>query len=198
MAGIPVLATGGIGGVHRGASESHDISADLYELSRRQVAVVCAGAKAILDLPATLEVLESLSVPVIGYETDALPAFFCRESGLLVTTRVDDLNEMARLVCGHWSLPSSGGLVFAVPPPEESALTRKYVEDCLLEAEEKARKTGISGPALTPYLLGQMDSLSDGKTRESNKALLRRNAEVAADFATSLSQEKQHSLKDRP
>lgn len=187
--GIPILATGGIGGVHRGAAENRDVSADLFELSRRHVVVVCAGAKAILDLPATLEELESLSVPVIGYRTRTFPAFFCSESGLALSNSVDDVKDVARFAHMHWSLPSLGGLVLAVAPPAEKALSQGLVESGILTAEEEAKTADIKGAALTPFLLSRLDAITGGKTREANKALLRRNAEVAAELATSLTQE---------
>jgi pseudouridine-5'-phosphate glycosidase len=186
-AGITVLATGGIGGVHRGESRTWDVSADLEELARRRVVVVCSGAKAILDLPATLERLESLGVPVVGLDCSLFPAFFCRDSGLPLTAQVSAPADMTPIARRHWSL-GGGGLMLAVPPPEAAAVPRTLLERHLREAEAQARVAKIAGPALTPFLLARLDSLSGGRTRAANKALLRRNAEVAAELATALSQ----------
>ncbi len=183
MAGIPVMATGGIGGVHRGAETTMDISADLEELATTRVAVVCAGAKAILDLPRTLEYLETRGVPVAGYRTDAFPGFFIRDSGLDAPLRVDTPEEAARLMAAHWGLPGAGGLVIANPAPAESALDRYIAEDAIAEALVEAARENISGKPLTPFLLDRLAELTGGDSLEANIALLRNNARLAARIA---------------
>jgi pseudouridylate synthase len=182
-AGIRVFATGGIGGVHRGAEETFDISADLTELARTPVAVVCAGAKAILDLPRTLEMLETLGVPVVGYGTNELPGFYSRESGLALQCRVDSPQEAARLMTTQWGLGLSAGIVFGNPPPEKSALSRHEVEALIGRALAAAAAEKIQGKRVTPYLLESMSKGSGGKTLETNVALLLNNARVAAQIA---------------
>lgn len=182
-AGIRVFATGGIGGVHRGGEKSFDISADLTELARTPVAAVCAGAKAVLDLPRTLEVLETLGVPVVGYGTNEFPAFYSRESGLRLDYRVDRPEEAARLMEAQWDLGLTAGIVFANPPPAESALVGAEVERLIEAALSAAARVGISGKAVTPYLLDQLAKKSGGRTLEANVALLVANARVAARIA---------------
>ncbi len=182
-AGIRVFATGGIGGVHRGASVSGDVSADLVELARNPVAVVCAGAKSILDLPRTLEALETLGVPVVGYGTERFPAFFSRDSGLGLDARVDTAEEAARLMRAQWSLELAGGLVFANPPPASSALDPDDLERHLSTAMDEARGAGVTGKAVTPYLLGRLADLTGGASVGANIALLQHNAKVAAEIA---------------
>ncbi|MFQ5747523.1 MAG: pseudouridine-5'-phosphate glycosidase [Gemmatimonadota bacterium] len=181
-AGIRVFATGGIGGVHRGGEESLDVSADLVELARSSVAVVCAGAKAILDLRRTLEMLETLGVPVIGYGTDELPAFYATESGLAVPHRADTPEEVARLLDAQWGL-GPGGVVVAVPPPAAEALEREEMEALVARALADAGDAGIDGAELTPYLLAHLAEASGGRTLAANLALLARNARVAARIA---------------
>lgn len=185
-AGIRTVATGGIGGVHRGGEGTLDISADLVELARRPVAVVCSGAKAVLDLPRTLEVLETLGVPVVGYGTDELPAFYARESGLRLEHRVETPEEAAAVVRARWSLGLTGGVAFAVPPPEDAALPRAEVEAWVARASEEAAARGVSGKRLTPFLLDRLARLSEGRTLTANLALLERNARVAARIALAL------------
>ncbi len=182
-AGIRVFATGGIGGVHRGVEETLDISADLTELARTPVAVVCAGAKAILDLPRTLEMLETLGVPVVGYGTSELPAFYSRESGLTLQCRVDSPQEAARLMATQWGLGLSAGIVFGNPPPEKSALSRHEVEALIEKALVSAAAEKIQGKRVTPFLLESMSKDSGGRTLEANVALLLNNARVAAQIA---------------
>ncbi|MGC1943355.1 MAG: pseudouridine-5'-phosphate glycosidase [Candidatus Acidiferrales bacterium] len=182
-AGIRVFATGGIGGVHRGAEETFDISADLTELARTPVAVVCAGAKAILDLPRTLETLETLGVPVVGYGTSELAAFYSRESGLTLQCRVDSAQEAARLMATQWGLGLSAGIVFANPPPEKSALPWRDVEALIGKALVSAAAEKIQGKRVTPYLLESLSKGSKGKTLDANVALLLNNARVAAGIA---------------
>lgn len=182
-AGIRVFATGGIGGVHRG--DRGDVSADLAELARTPVAVVCAGAKSILDLPRTLEWLETAGVPVIGWRTDEFPAFFSRGSGLAVSARGDSATEIARMLTRHWALGLAGSLV-AVPVPGEEAVEPDRVESALVEAEQAARDQSIDGAALTPFLLMQLAKLTGGATTRANVALLENNARAAASLAQAL------------
>lgn len=183
-AGLQVFATGGIGGVHRGGTG--DVSADLPELARTPVAVVCAGAKAILDLPRTLEWLETAGVPVLGWQTDTFPAFFSRDSGLPVSQRVDTLEQAAALIRTHWAMGLGSGLLLAVPCPEEAALPFAAVQAALAQAEAEAAAQGVHGKALTPFLLARLAEHTGGASLEANKALLRRNARLAAELARAL------------
>jgi pseudouridine-5'-phosphate glycosidase len=187
-AGIPLLATGGIGGVHRGAGTSFDISPDLPELSRCSAAVVCSGAKGFLDLAATLEVLETLGVPVVGFGTLELPAFYTRESGLSLEHRVDTPAEAARLLAVHRRLGLPGAIVFAHPPPADQALEREESERLIAEALVTADRAGIRGQASTPFLLDHLGQASGGRTLETNVALLRANARLAARIAVAWSE----------
>jgi pseudouridylate synthase len=194
-AGIRVVATGGIGGAHRGSENTFDISADLTELARTSVAVVCAGAKAILDLPRTVEVLETLGIPVVGYGTNEFPAFYSRESGLPLQHRVDTPDEAARLMCIHWDLGwlgqgSTAGIVIVNPPPAEKALPRAEVESLVTAALESAEAQGIRGKGVTPFLLLELGRNSGGKTLEANIALLHSNARLAASIAAAYSARK--------
>jgi pseudouridylate synthase len=186
-AGIPVFATGGIGGVHRGAELSFDISADLAEIARTPVAVVCAGAKAILDLPRTLEVLETLGVPVVGYRTNKLPGFYVEDSGLPLQARLDAPDEAARLMQIHWELGLTSGIVFCNPPPG-SALQKDEVDAWIAQALQSAADAGIRGKAVTPYLLDYLAKASHGQTLETNIALLVNNARIAAQIAKAYSE----------
>jgi pseudouridine-5'-phosphate glycosidase len=183
LAGIRAFATGGIGGVHRGAELSFDISADLPEIARSPVAVVCAGAKAILDLPRTLEMLETLGVPVVGYRTNKFPAFYVEDSGLPLQSRVDAPVEAARLMQIHWDLGLSSGILFCNPPPSASALRKHEVDAWITQALQSAAAEGIRGKAVTPYLLDHLAKASGGQTLETNIALLVHNARVAAQIA---------------
>lgn len=183
-AGIQVFATGGIGGVHRNAP--FDISADLPELSQRPVVVVCAGAKAILDLPATLEYLETAGVPVVGYQTDSFPAFYSRNSGLPVQTRVDTAQEVARIAQAHWELGISSAVLVAVPPPEDVAIPPEIVNAAIDQALAEASAQGIRGQAVTPFLLGRVSELTGGASLKANLGLLLHNAQVAAQVAMEL------------
>ncbi len=187
QAGIRVLATGGIGGVHRDGQNSFDISADLTELARTPIAVVCSGAKVILDLPRTLEVLETLGVPVVGYGTSDFPAFYARESGLRLEACVDSPEEAARLMNVHESLGISSAVLFCNPPPASSALSRMEVESLIEDALKSASNEGIQGKRVTPYLLDYLAKGSHGRTLEANIALLVENARVAAQIAVSYS-----------
>ncbi len=182
LAGIRVFVTGGIGGVHRGGENSLDVSADLTELAHRQVAVVCAGAKSILDLRRTLQVLETNGVPVIGYDTDWFPAFHVRDSGIELTSRIDTPREAAAVMESHWRL-GLGGLVFAAPIPEDAALDADEIERLVAHVEAEAAMHGVGGKALTPYLLKRLAELSDGRTVTANIALMENNARIGADLA---------------
>ena len=186
MAGIRVFATGGIGGVHRGGESSMDVSADLSELGRTQVAVVCAGAKAILDLPRTLEVLETMGVPVVGFGTKEFPAFYCRESGLPLLHSVATPKEAAEIMNVQWGLKSAqtGGILFVNPPPAESALAKQQVEKFIEEAMAAAAKQGIKGKEATPFLLREVSRLSEGKTLKANIDLLVSNARLAGRISS--------------
>ena len=157
-AGLRVFVTGGLGGVHRGVADSWDISADLSELMQTDVAVVCAGVKSILDIPKTLEVLETAGVPVIGYQTDDFPAFFTRSSGCPVLQRMDDLGDVARVIEAKFAMGLKGGLVLANPIPEASALKADEIDRVIAEALEDASAKGISGKAVTPFLLRRVSS----------------------------------------
>jgi len=182
LAGIEVFATGGIGGVHRGASSTFDVSADLYELARTPVAVVCSGAKSILDVPATLEMLESLGVPVLGLATTRFPAFHLRDSGLPVPHPVQDAREAARVAAAVLALERTG-LVVANPVSAEEAMDRETVEHLVEQAERGARTANVAGKALTPFLLDALAASSGGATLRTNRALLVDNARAAAEVA---------------
>lgn len=182
--GIHVMATGGIGGVHRG--HPFDVSADLTELARTPVTVVCAGPKALLDLALTLEHLETLGVPVIGYQTDTLPAFFARSSGLPVDVRVDTPEDVARIVRARRALGVPGGELVCVPVPEEAALPAEVAEAAIAEAQRRADDAGVRGAAATPFLLAEIARLTEGASVRANMALLRNNARVAAAIARAL------------
>lgn len=184
-AGIRLFATGGIGGVHRGAEKTFDVSADLRELGRTPVAVVSAGAKAILDLKLTAEVLETEGVPVVGYRCDELPGFYTRDSGLAVDHRVETPAEAAALLRAHWSL-GLGGVLVANPVPEGEALGRAEVDDWIARALADAAAIGIAGKGVTPFLLERLADLSGGETAKTNEALLEANARVAAEIAVAL------------
>jgi pseudouridine-5'-phosphate glycosidase len=184
-AGIRTFATGGIGGVHRGAADTWDVSADLTELARTPVAVVCAGAKSILDLSRTLEVLETLSVPVVGVGTDDFPAFYVRSSGLPLSARVDSPKEAAALCQDHWSLLGRG-VVLAQPLDAALALDSDEFATALVVAERQATAEGVRGPALTPYLLARLAEITGGRTLRANQALIVANARLAALVAAAL------------
>jgi pseudouridine-5'-phosphate glycosidase len=189
-AGIQVFATGGIGGVHRALSPAHtsmDISADLPELAHTPVIVVCAGAKAILDLPATLEWLETHGVPVIGYGTDEFPAFYSRESGLRLDARADTPAEVAALARAHWQEAGlTSGLLVCVPCPAEAAQPAEAMERAIAIALRDADAQGVRGKAVTPFLLSRVSELTHGDSKTANLALLENNAKIAAQIALQL------------
>ncbi|MBP5238046.1 MAG: pseudouridine-5'-phosphate glycosidase [Clostridia bacterium] len=183
MAGIKIFATGGIGGVHRGAETTMDISADLEELARTPVMVVCAGAKSILDLGLTLEYLETRGVPVIGYGTNELPAFYTRKSGFGVDYRVDSEEELARAFrCGE-TMSLGGGMLVANPIPEEYSMDKEYIDSAIDEAIAQSRAKGIKGKEITPFLLAKVKELTGGLSLESNIQLVLNNARLAARTA---------------
>jgi pseudouridine-5'-phosphate glycosidase len=186
LAGVQVFATGGIGGVHRGAHETWDISADLTELARTPVLVVCAGAKAILDLPATIEYLETAGVPVLGLGADELPAFYSATSGLPVA-RIETVAEVARVWRAHRAL-GGGGMLLAVPPPAEVALPSAEVESAITRALAKASAAGVRGQAVTPFLLAAVAEETHGESMHTNIALLRQNARIAAQVARAIAE----------
>ena len=187
MAGIRVFATGGIGGVHRGAETTMDISADLEELAQTDVAVVCAGAKSILDLGLTLEYLETKGVPVIGYQTDELPAFYCRRSGFGVDYRMDTGAEIAAAIHAKTLANLKGGMLIVNPIPEEYAMPEDKMNDCISQAISIANANGVKGKAITPFLLDKIKSLTDGKSLEANIKLVFNNARLGAEIAKALS-----------
>jgi pseudouridine-5'-phosphate glycosidase len=182
--GVHLVGTGGIGAVHRGAAG--DISADLVELSQTPVAVVCSGAKSILDLPRTLEWLETFSVPVVGWETDELPAFFSRSCGLPTSCSVASAEEAADLLRVHWKVSPTRGALICVPCPQAVAVPLQDVEVALQQAEDEASAGGITGKDITPYMLARLGELTDGATLRANLALLRNNAAIAADLAVAM------------
>ena len=185
-AGVQVFATGGTGGVHRGVEQTMDVSADLQELARTPVTVVSAGVKSILDIPRTLEYLETMGVPVLGFGTDDFPAFFTRGSGSNVPHRVDSAVDAAAIMAAHWSSGLGSGLLLANPIPAESAMEPDYINGTIARAVSDAEAHGVSGKDLTPYLLGRIVELTDGKSLEANIALVKNNARVAADVAVAL------------
>jgi pseudouridine-5'-phosphate glycosidase len=185
-AGIRVFATGGIGGVHRGATDSFDISADLAALSRYRVITVCAGAKAILDLPKTLEVLETLGVPVIGYRTDELPAFYSRSSGLKLDLIASEPEHIAATALAHWQMGFATGLLVVAPVPVEDEAPANEIEDVIEEALEAAKEQRVAGKAVTPFLLSRIAQRTEGRALRANKSLLRNNARIAGEIARAL------------
>ena len=186
MAGITVFATGGIGGVHRGAEHTDDVSADLTALGRIPVAVVCAGAKSILDLPRTVERLETLGVPVYGYRCDEFPAFWRRSSGLKLDQRFEELGSLAAAIREHWALGTGTGVVVANPVPEAHELEARSYDQAMKRALERVEKQGIRGRAVTPALLETIQEATGGKATTSNIALLEHNANVAGGLALAL------------
>jgi pseudouridine-5'-phosphate glycosidase len=188
MAGIKVFATGGIGGVHK--ESAFDISTDLRSLAEIPTVVVCAGAKAILDLPATLEYLETMGVPVVGYQTDEFPAFYSRESGLGVSVRLDSPKEIADFAKAHWNLGMKSGILVTNPIPETEAISKSKMEPIIAQASAEAIAQGIHGQKLTPFLLGRISELTKGKSLKANLALLLNNARLAAEIAKEMGSKK--------
>lgn len=183
LAGVKIFVTGGIGGVHRGVEDTMDISADLQELARTNVCVICAGAKAILDLPRTLEYLETMGVPVLGYGVEELPAFYSRESGLKVDYRVDSGLEVAKILKEKWDMNLNGGVLVTNPIPHEYSYDFKEMEKIIDKAMVEMRKQGIKGKDTTPFLLAYIKELTGGNSLESNIALVLNNAVVGAGIA---------------
>lgn len=191
MAGIRVFATGGIGGVHRGAAESMDISADLTELGRTPVAVVCAGVKSILDIGLTLEFLETQGVPVLGFQTAELPAFYSRESGFGVDFEIDSASDTAQFLHAQWSMGMTGGAVIANPVPEANALPSAMINAHIASAINEAEALGIKGKNITPFLLKRVAELTEGVSLATNIALVLNNAKVAGYIAVAYAEQAQ-------
>ncbi len=187
MAGIKVFATGGIGGVHRGAQETFDISADLDELSETNIAVICAGAKSILDLGLTMEYLETKRVEVIGYKTKTLPAFYTKESDYFVNHELDTPKEIASLLKTKWDLGLTGGVLIANPIPDEYSMDKKIIDKAIDEAIKEMNKLGIIGNKTTPYLLAKIKDITGGSSLKSNIALVFNNCKLASQIAKELS-----------
>ncbi len=181
LSGIKVFATGGIGGVHK--ESAFDISTDLKALAETPMIVVCAGAKAILDLPATLEYMETMGIPVVGYQTDEFPAFYSRESGLKVSARLDTPAEIARFAQHHWNLGLRSAILVTNPVPETEAIPKSEMEPFIAQASAEAVEKGIHGQALTPFLLGRISELTKGRSLKANLALLLNNAKLAGEIA---------------
>nr|WP_296767427.1 pseudouridine-5'-phosphate glycosidase [Rhodococcus sp. (in: high G+C Gram-positive bacteria)] len=183
LAGIKFFTSAGIGGVHRGAEKTMDVSSDLIQFTRSKVAIVCAGAKAILDLPLTMEFLETHCVPVVSYRSDDFPAFYCESSGIRSPHRVDDENIVARIVETYWSAGGSGGVLITTPPRSEDAVDRELAEIAIGTALRSAERDGIRGNAITKYLMRAVDDMTGGRTSEANKAVLISTAEVGGILA---------------
>lgn len=186
-AGIEVFATGGIGGVHQGAELSFDVSADLQELSRTPVSVICAGAKAILDIPKTLEVLETLGVPVLAYGQAQFPAFWSSESALMAPLQVDSIEQIVKFINARKSLDINGGVLIGNPVPKEHEIPREVMDGVIEQAIREAKERGVTGKSVTPWLLGRIVELTDGASLVTNQALIANNASLAARLAVSLS-----------
>jgi len=183
LAGIRVLATGGIGGVHRGAAETFDVSGDLLELTRSRLAVVCAGAKSILDIELTLEYLETLGVPVLGYGCDDFPAYYCRASGRRVPQRLDGVDDLAAAADLHWRTGLGGSVLVVAPIDEDEALDSAEMDRAIAAALSTANERGVTGPALTPYLMKAISAATGGRTATANQAVLRGSARLAGELA---------------
>jgi pseudouridine-5'-phosphate glycosidase len=186
LAGVKVFATGGIGGVHRGAQETFDISADLQELAHTNVAVICAGAKSILDIGLTLEYLETQGVPVVGFGTDELPAFYTRKSGFGVDYRVDSADMVAAALKAKWDLGLNGGVVIANPIPEQYEMDYDAITNAITSALKELDEKGIKGKESTPFLLGKVKEITGGASLDSNIQLVYNNAKVGAQIAVEL------------
>jgi len=186
LAGIKVFATGGIGGVHRGAENTMDISADLEELAMTDVAVISAGAKSILDLGLTLEYLETKGVPVIGFKTESLPAFYCEKSDFKVNFRIDTPLEIARLIKTKYDLGLKGGILIANPVPSQNSMEKEFIDKAILESISEMNILGIKGKETTPYLLSKIASITKGKSLETNIALVYNNCKLGAEISVQL------------
>lgn len=186
LAGIRVFATGGIGGVHRGAPETFDISADLLELAHTNVAVICAGAKSILDIGLTLEYLESNGVPVVGYQTEEMPAFYTRGSGFKLEYRVESPREVAEALKAKWELGLNGGVIIANPIPAEYAMDPAVISAAIARAVAEAEEAGVKGKDVTPFLLDRVQQITGGDSLDSNIQLVYNNARLGAEIATEL------------
>lgn len=186
MAGIKVFATGGIGGVHRGAQQSFDISADLQELAKTNVAVVCAGAKSILDLALTREYLETQGVPVLGYQTDTLPAFYTRESDQSVDYNLNSAQDIAKFIRAKWQMNLNGGAIIANPIPQQYAMDNNVINSAIEQALAEMEQQGVAGKESTPFLLARVAELTGGDSLASNIQLVFNNARLAADIAKAL------------
>lgn len=186
LAGLKIFATGGIGGVHRNAQNTFDISADLTELEQTNIAVVSAGVKSILDIGLTLEYLETLGVPVIGYKTDEFPAFYTKESGFNVNYRIDSAKEIADVIKTKWELGLNGGVVIANPIPEEYSMDKSKIDKAIESALKEAGEKEINGKDVTPFLLSHIKKITEGKSLEANIQLVLNNAKLAAEIAVSL------------
>ena len=186
LAGIALMATGGIGGVHRDVATSHDVSSDIDELAATPVAVVCSGAKSILDLPATFELLETRRVPIVGIGVDDMPAFYAASAGLPLSHRVDSAQGAAAAVAAHLALPGAGGMLLVQPPPADVALAADEVEAWIAEANARAAAQGIRGAAVTPFVLAHVGAASGGRALRANVALIVANARMAGEIAVEL------------
>lgn len=186
LAGLKIFATGGIGGVHRNGNESFDISADLTELAQTNIAVVSAGVKSILDIGLTLEYLETLGVPVIGYGTDEFPAFYTRQSGFKVNYKLDTPEQIGSMIKTKWELGLNGGVIVANPIPEEFSMNKNKIDNAIEEALKNADKKGIKGKDVTPFLLGEIKNITGGSSLDSNIKLVLNNAKLAAQISASL------------
>lgn len=186
LANIKIFVTGGIGGVHRGAELTMDISADLEELAQTDVAVICAGAKSILDLGLTLEYLETNGVPVVGYGTDVLPAFFTRESDFQLNIRANNPETVAEMLRVKWDLGLKGGAVIANPIPEADAMDKSFIDGIIDEALKEAEELHIAGKDVTPFMLGKVKDLTEGRSLDANIALVKNNAVIGAKIAVAL------------
>jgi len=190
--GIKVFATGGIGGIHR--DTLHDISADLQELSRSPVIVVCAGAKAILDLPATVEYLETMGVPIVGYKTEEFPAFYSRESGIKVDATANSPAEVVKIAQSQWEIGLEKAVLVVVPPPAEIAIPTNEIEATIQAAVHEAEEQKIKGAAVTPFLLNRVSELTHGASLKTNLALLKNNVQVATELAKEINKLPTHTI----
>ena len=188
-AGIRIFATGGLGGVHRGAETSFDVSADLQELAQTNVAVVCAGAKSILDIGLTREYLETHGVPVVGYQCDQLPAFYVRDSGYAVDYRLDSAQDIASALRTKWDLRLDGGVIISNPVPEQYAMPNAVIDAAIAQALQELDEQGIGGKESTPFLLKRVAEITGGDSLDTNIRLVMNNARVAADIAVAMQQQ---------